>query len=86
MTGLELSDGKVRAVQLATGETVACGIMVNAAGPRAQQVAAMAGLEIPVAPYKRYSFVFASETPPPAGCQMSSTCRAPSSAPRASCF
>lgn len=65
VTGLDLSGGKVTAVHLATGETVACGVVVNAAGPRAQQVAAMAGLEIPVAPYKRYSFVFASESPIP---------------------
>lgn len=65
VTGLELSDNRVTAVRLATGEVVTCGVLVNAAGPRAQQIAAMAGLEIPVAPFKRYSFVFASETPIP---------------------
>lgn len=65
VTGLTVTDGRVSAAQLATGETVACGILINAAGPRAQQVAAMAGLSIPVAPYKRHSFVFASETPIP---------------------
>ena len=65
VTGLTVTDGRVGAARLATGETVACGILVNAAGPRAQQVAAMAGLSIPVAPYKRHSFVFASETPIP---------------------
>lgn len=65
VTGLDLEGGKVTGVRLSTGETVACGIVVNAAGPRAQQVAAMAGLSIPVAPYKRYSFVFASNTPIP---------------------
>lgn len=65
VTGLELTGSRVTAVQLATGETVQCDTLVNAAGPRAQQVAAMAGLSIPVAPYKRYSFVFASSTPIP---------------------
>ena len=65
VTGLDLADGRVVSVQLATGEKVACGTLVNAAGPRAQQVAAMAGLSIPVAPYKRYSFVFASANPIP---------------------
>ncbi|RUU57257.1 FAD-dependent oxidoreductase [Mesorhizobium sp. M2C.T.Ca.TU.002.02.1.1] len=65
VTGLDLADGRVVSVRLATGETVACGTLVNAAGPRAQQVAAMAGLSIPVAPYKRYSFVFASANPIP---------------------
>ena len=65
VTGLDLADGRVVSVRLATGEKVACGTLVNAAGPRAQQVAAMAGLSIPVAPYKRYSFVFASANPIP---------------------
>ncbi|RWE32148.1 MAG: FAD-binding oxidoreductase, partial [Mesorhizobium sp.] len=65
VTALDVVDGRVVSVRLATGETVACGTLVNAAGPRAQQVAAMAGLSIPVAPYKRYSFVFASANPIP---------------------
>lgn len=65
VTALSVADGRVVAVQLATGETISCGTLVNAAGPRAQQVAAMAGLSIPVAPYKRYSFVFSSATPIP---------------------
>ena len=65
VTGIDVQDGKVTSVRLATGETISCGTLVNAAGPRAQQVAAMAGLSIPVAPFKRYSFVFASATPIP---------------------
>lgn len=65
VTGLDLAGNQVIAVRLATGETIQCGTLVNAAGPRAQQVAAMAGLSIPVAPFKRYSFVFASRTPIP---------------------
>lgn len=65
VTALDLAEGRVVSVRLATGETVRCGTLVNAAGPRAQQVAAMAGLSIPVAPYKRYSFVFASSNPIP---------------------
>jgi glycine/D-amino acid oxidase-like deaminating enzyme len=63
--GLDLAGGRVVAAKLATGQTVSCGTLVNAAGPRAQQVACMAGLSIPVAPYKRYSFVFSSATPIP---------------------
>ena len=65
VTGLDVEKGRVTGVRLATGETVSCGILVNAAGPRAQQVCDMAGLEIPVRPFKRYSFVFASATPIP---------------------
>ncbi len=65
VTGLNLAGGRVVAVRLSTGQTVACGTLVNAAGPRAQQVAAMAGLSIPVEPRKRHSFVFASAAPIP---------------------
>ncbi len=65
VVGLDPEGGRVAAVRLATGETVACGTLVNAAGPRARQVAAMAGLSIPVEPRKRYSFVFASANPIP---------------------
>lgn len=65
VTGLDLGDGGIASVRLATGQAVSCGTVVNAAGPRAQQIAAMAGLSIPVEPRKRYSFVFASTTPIP---------------------
>ncbi|HHY01360.1 MAG TPA: FAD-binding oxidoreductase [Paracoccus sp.] len=65
VVGMDMTGNRVTAVRLSTGEVVDCGTVVNAAGPRAQQVAAMAGLSIPVAPFKRYSFVFASETPIP---------------------
>ena len=40
-----------------TGE-MACGTVVDAAGPRAAAIAAMAGLELPVRPRKRLVFVF----------------------------
>jgi len=65
VTALTVKSGKVTEVTLATGQVIACGTLVNAAGPRAQQVCDMAGLKIPVAPFKRYSFVFASANPIP---------------------
>src|SRR6202008_4786521 len=65
VTGLDLCDGRVVAARLATGQTVRCGTLVHDAGPRAPHGDAMAGLSIPVAPYKRYSFVFASANPIP---------------------
>jgi len=65
VTGLELAGARVVSARLATGEVISCGALVNAAGPRAQQVAEMAGLSIPVRPYKRYSFVFSSTNPIP---------------------
>jgi glycine/D-amino acid oxidase-like deaminating enzyme len=45
-------------VGLAGGEALEAGIVVNAAGPNAGRVAAMAGLDLPVEPRKRSVFVF----------------------------
>ena len=55
--------GLVTSVELASGASIECGTLVNAAGPRASEVAAMAGLELPVEPRKRYSFVFQAAEP-----------------------
>jgi glycine/D-amino acid oxidase-like deaminating enzyme len=65
--GAELISGKVTAVKrlgdsiagvtLASGEEIACGTLVNAAGAGAGALAAMAGLELPVGPRKRYVYV-----------------------------
>ena len=51
------SGDRVTDVTLASGETVACGTVVNASGPRAAVTARMAGLDLPVEPRKRYTFV-----------------------------
>ena len=53
----------VQSVTLADGTVVACGTVVNASGPRAVATARMAGLDIPVAPRKRYTFVFDAAQP-----------------------
>lgn len=60
---LKVVGDRVSGVTLKTGEQVECGTLVNAAGPRCTTIANMAGLDIPVEPRKRYSFVFACETP-----------------------
>ncbi len=52
-------------VTLADGTRVAAGVIVNAAGARAQSVARMAGLDLPVEPRKRTTFVFQSQYGPP---------------------
>jgi len=52
----------ITGVTLACGQSVSCGYMVNAAGPNAAIVAGLAGMEIPVEPRKRYTFLFDAET------------------------
>ena len=54
---------RVESVTLQTGEVVACGTVVNASGPRAVLTSRMAGIEIPVEPRKRYTFIFDAENP-----------------------
>lgn len=54
---------RVESVTLSTGEVIACGTVVNCAGPRAAKVAGMIGVGIPVEPRKRYTFIFDAETP-----------------------
>ena len=58
VTGIERSGNKVTAVTLDNGERLEAGTIVNAAGPNAGKVAAMAGLALPVEPWKRSIFVF----------------------------
>lgn len=55
--------GRIESVTLATGEVIACGQLVNATGPRAARTAAMAGLDLPVEPRKRYTWIFQAQHP-----------------------
>ena len=54
---------KVQNVTLASGEVISCGQVVNASGPRAARTAQMAGIDVPVEPRKRYSWIFKAEQP-----------------------
>jgi len=54
---------RIESVSLQTGEDVSCGAVVNASGPRAILTSRMAGIEIPVEPRKRYTFIFDAEQP-----------------------
>ena len=55
---------RVEAVRLADGRRLACGTLINAAGPWAGRLAAMAGVALPVEPRKRYIYVIdAREVP-----------------------
>jgi glycine/D-amino acid oxidase-like deaminating enzyme len=57
------SGTQVESVTLKSGKIIACGQLVNCAGPRASLVAAMAGIDVPVEPRKRYSWVFKADKP-----------------------
>ena len=57
------SGTRVESLTLATGEVLACGQVGNTSGPRAVETSRMVGLEIPVEPRKRYTFIFAAQHP-----------------------
>ncbi len=57
------SGTRVESITLKSGEIIACGQLLNASGPRAAVTAAMAGIELPVEPRKRYSWIFKAEHP-----------------------
>ena len=58
VTGITRVGARITGVTLASGQFVACGTLVNAAGARAARTAEMAGLCLPVEPRKRTIFVF----------------------------
>jgi glycine/D-amino acid oxidase-like deaminating enzyme len=65
VTGIDLTQGRIRGVVLADGHRISCGALVNAAGPQAGDVAALAGIVLPVEPRKRCVFVVSCRTPLP---------------------
>jgi sarcosine oxidase subunit beta len=56
--GIGTKNGKVECVKIREGK-ISTGVVVNAAGPHAAAVGAMAGVEIPVRPLRRQIFVTA---------------------------
>jgi FAD-dependent oxidoreductase domain-containing protein 1 len=58
VTAIERDGATLSGVRLADGRRIATDRVVNAAGPRATDVAAMAGLELPVHPRKRHVYHF----------------------------
>ena len=53
VVGLERDGSRIRGVRLADGSSIEAGWVVNAAGPRAADVARMVDVELPVRPRKR---------------------------------
>nr|WP_295467785.1 FAD-binding oxidoreductase [Mesorhizobium sp.] len=58
VTGIAREGDRVTKVRLDDGTEILAGTVVNAAGPNAGKVAAMAGITLPVEPRKRSVFVF----------------------------
>lgn len=67
VTGLEIAAGRAVAVRLGDGTALPCDVAVNAAGPWAASVAAMAGIDLPVRARARTVFVLSCPEPLP-GC------------------
>lgn len=60
VTGVERDGNRLSAVLLAGDERIGADWVVNATGPRAAELATMAGIELPVRPRKRFVFHFDS--------------------------
>lgn len=63
VSAIKTAGSQVTSVMLASGQNLSCGHLVNATGPRASHVAQMAGLNIPVEPRKRFTWVVKAERP-----------------------
>jgi len=61
-TGFLRSGGRIDAVGLSDGSRIPCDAAVNAGGPWARSIAAMAGIDLPVHARRRSAFVFACRT------------------------
>jgi glycine/D-amino acid oxidase-like deaminating enzyme len=60
---LNTAGSGVDTVTLKSGDTIGCGTVVNASGPRAVVTAQMAGIDLSVRPRKRYTFIFDAAHP-----------------------
>jgi sarcosine oxidase, subunit beta len=56
VTGIHLEGGRVRGVATSKGD-ISARIVINAAGPYARDIGRMAGVDIPVLPYRRHIFI-----------------------------
>lgn len=56
---------RISQAQLASGEDIGCGHVINASGTRGARTAAMAEITLPIEPRKRFTWVFTAEVPLP---------------------
>ena len=56
VTGIKIKSGRVCGVETARGD-IAAPCVINAAGPQAAEIGRLAGIQIPVAPYRRHIFI-----------------------------
>jgi FAD-dependent oxidoreductase domain-containing protein 1 len=61
---IQLSNKRVTGVQLASGETLGAGVVINCAGAWAAQIARTAGVDLPIDPVKRQVFVLDTTVKP----------------------
>lgn len=63
VTDITVGGGRAQSVTLACGDVIACGQVVNATGPRGAKTARMAGINIPIEPRKRFTWIFSAKQP-----------------------
>ncbi|WP_298919768.1 FAD-binding oxidoreductase [uncultured Roseobacter sp.] len=63
VVGITRAGNSITGVTLKSGGDVACGTVVNASGTRGALTARMAGLDIPIEPRKRYTYIFDAAHP-----------------------
>jgi len=63
VVAIDVTGDRVASVRLGCGTVIGCGAVVNASGPRAARTAAMAGINLPVEPRKRFTWIFTAAEP-----------------------
>lgn len=63
VVAIERAGDKIESVTLKSGEKIAVGQLVNASGTRGAVTAKMAGIDIPIEPRRRYTFIFDAAEP-----------------------
>ncbi|KAJ4244985.1 hypothetical protein NW762_014191 [Fusarium torreyae] len=65
VTGMTRVGNKIGSITLKTGESIAVGTVVDAAGTRAAQVSRLADVDLPIEARRRYTYIFSVDEPLP---------------------